>query len=191
MTGDEQIGFDFGVDVAERTAWETWVDSKRRAAQIRKLLGRAGLPALPSEPWDFESDNAIQVSEVIAELFPDMESVTLPANADRIDQLACFIGEWFVRYLDAQWVDLAKHKDTPAGYNDYDGFSFYNGIKPAVAFGFAGWKTCTAELLVKYVVETEFLNIVDLVAPAYWKLRKEDGSFADLRRNLPDHPPFL
>ncbi|WP_330249663.1 hypothetical protein OG874_25500 [Nocardia sp. NBC_00565] len=185
MGNDEQLGLDFEI---EQTEWGKWVDSQRRATQVRKLLNRAELPALPSEPWDFESDEAVQISDVIAELFPDIKDAALSESADLLDQLVCFTGEWFVRYLDAQWCNLT---DMPSGYNDCKDMSIYDGIKPGIAFKFENWTTCTAELLAKYVIEHEFLDIVELVSVAFWRLRK-DGSplFSELSTNFPDHPPF-
>ncbi|WP_024799365.1 hypothetical protein [Nocardia sp. BMG51109] len=186
---DEQIGLDISVDV-EPSAWAAWADPQRQSAQTRKFLKRAGLPALPAEPWDFESDEAVEISDMIAERFPDIKDVTIPENSDLVDQLVCFTGEWFIRYLDARWCDLT---DMPPGYNDCPDVTIYGDIKPAIVFPFRDWKTCTADFLVKYVVENEFLNLVELVSVAYWRLRKDDGSpsFSELRTTLPDHPPFV
>ncbi|MEU2104414.1 hypothetical protein [Nocardia sp. NPDC019255] len=188
MGNDEQLTIDLGVPV-ERTEWGKWVDPDRRAAQVRKFLERAGFSALPPEPWDFESREAIQISDMIVEIFPNMESVKLPENADVTDQLVCFIGECFIRYLDARWIDLT---DMPPGYNDFAGILIYDDIRPGMAFRFPDWKTCTAELLVKFVVEQEFIALMELVSVAFWRLRKDDGPlFSDLSANLSDHPPFL
>ncbi|BDT96354.1 hypothetical protein IFM12275_63300 [Nocardia sputorum] len=188
MGNDEQIIMDLGVPV-EQAKWGIWVAPDRHAAQVRKFLDRAGLPALPQEPWDFESDEADQISDKIAELFPDVKAVTLPENADNVDQLVCFIGEWFIRYLDARWLDLA---DMPPGYNDCEDFSIYDDIKPGIAFKFQGWKTCTAELLVYFVVEHEFIDIIELVSVAFWRLRKGSTPlFSELSTNFSGHPPFM
>ncbi|MFI6958691.1 hypothetical protein ACIBJI_35150 [Nocardia sp. NPDC050408] len=188
MGNDDQLGLDLVVDV-KPNAWVTWVEPQRRTAQVRKLLNRAELPALPSEPWDFESDEAIQINDVIAELFPDITAATLSENADLVDQLVCFLGEWFIRYLDAQWCDLT---DMPSGYNYCKDMSIYDDIKPGIAFKFMDWKTCTAECLVKFVIEHEFLDIVELVSVGFWRLHKDGGPlFSDLGESFPDHPPFV
>lgn len=188
MGTDDQLSMDLGVEV-ELTAWDKWVDAERRATQARKLCKRAELPALPQEPWDFESSEVIQLSETIAELFPDMEAVTLPENADNADQLVCLIGEWCIRYLDARWIDLTK---IPTGYNDCE-LSIYGDVKPGIAFKFEGWKACSAELLVQFVVENEFIDMAELVSVAFWRLRKDEGGplFSDLSTGFPDHPPFM
>ncbi|MFD0364136.1 hypothetical protein ACFQZZ_22050 [Nocardia sp. GCM10030253] len=186
---DEQMTMDLGVSV-EQTAWGNWVDRDRRAIQVRNFLIRAGLPALPPEPWDFESEEAIQISDMIAELFPDVEAVRIPENADAVDQLVCLIGEWFVRYLDARWLDLTN---MPPGYNDCADISIYDGIKPGVAFKFHDWTTCTADLLVKFAIEQEFIRIIELVSVGFWRLRKGGSpTFAELSTGyFADHPPFL
>ncbi|WP_280427195.1 hypothetical protein [Nocardia brasiliensis] len=186
---DDQLSMDLGV-TAEQTAWGTWADPERRKAQVRKLLVRAELPAaLPVEPWDFESDEAAQLSETIAELFPDLDAVRRPENADTVDQLVCLIGELFVQYLDARWLDLTG---MPAGYNDCDDLTIYDEIKPGIAFTFANWTTCTADLLVCFVVENEFVNIVELVHVGFWRLHKDDvPSFAEIGTGyFSEHPPF-
>ncbi|MCP2276931.1 hypothetical protein SAMN04244553_4051 [Nocardia amikacinitolerans] len=189
MGTDDQLSMDLGVEV-ELTAWDRWVDPERHAAQARELCNRAALPAMPQEPWDFESREVIQLSETIGELLPDLEAVTLPENADTVDQLVCLIGEWFVRYLDARWIDLNK---IPSGYNDCE-LSIYRDVKPGIAFKFDGWKACSAALLVQFVVENEFINIAELVSVAFWRHRRADeGGFllSELRTSLPDHPPFI
>jgi hypothetical protein len=184
---DEQLTMDLGVPV-EQTEWGKWVDPARRLVQVRKLLDRAELPALPPEPWDFESDEAVQISDMIAEIFPNLEAVTIPANVDNVDQLVCFIGEWFIQYVDARWIDLTE---MPSGYNDCEDISIYDDIKPGIAFKFQDWKTCTAELLVKFVIEHEFISIIELVSVAFWRLRKDDAPLlSELSTNFSDHPPF-
>ncbi|WP_231951902.1 hypothetical protein [Nocardia terpenica] len=188
---DEQLGMDLDLDV-EESAWAKWVDPQRHAAQARKFLQRAELPALPPEPWDFESDEASQINDVVAELFPDIEAMYLPDNADLVDQLVCFTGEWFVKYLDAQWIDIAKYKDMPSGYNDCGDKHFYPGIEPGIAFKFEGWKTCSAEFLTEYIIENEFISIIELVSVSFWRLRKEGApSFSEARQDFPYHPPFM
>ncbi|MEW1739350.1 hypothetical protein AB0346_25715 [Nocardia beijingensis] len=188
MGNDEQLTIDLGVPV-ERTEWGKWVDPERRAAQVRKFLDRAGFSALPPEPWDFESDEAVQVSDMIVKMLPDVEAITLPENSDIVDQLVCFIGECFIRYLDARWLDLT---DMPPGYNDCEGASIYDDIRPGVAFKFEDWNTCTAELLVRFVVEREFIALLELVSVAFWRLRKDDAPFfSELITNFPGYPPFM
>ncbi|QBS43841.1 hypothetical protein DMB37_30840 [Nocardia sp. CS682] len=180
---------DLGV-TAEQSAWGVWADPDRRKAQVRKLLVRAELPAvLPAEPWDFESDEAAQLSDTVAELFPDLDAVSRPENADTADQLVCLIGELFVQYLDARWLDLTG---MPSGYNDCDDITIYDGIKPGIAFTFPQWTTCTADLLVWFVVENEFVNIVELVHVGFWRLHKDDvPSFAEIGTGyFSEHPPF-
>ncbi|GAB2709676.1 hypothetical protein [Nocardia thraciensis] len=187
---DDQLGFDIPVDTTtEETPWAMWADPQRQAAQVRKLLTRAELPALPSEPWDFEKDEPNQLNDVVAELFPDLDAVK--QDADVADQLVCMIGQWFTKYLDATWVDVTGLPTT--GINDTTALTLYAGFTPALAFPHPGWKTCTADVFVEYVVANEFLRIVELVGPGYWRLRKAGQGgplFSELAHDS-DAPPFM
>ncbi|WP_194836090.1 hypothetical protein [Nocardia sp. XZ_19_369] len=187
---DEQLSMDLGVPV-EKTGWNKWVDPKRHAGQVRKFLDRAGLPALPEEPWDFESHEACEINDMIRTILPDLESVSQPENADIVDQLVCFAGECFIQYLDARWIDLTN---IPLGYNDSKSVSIYDGIKPGLAFEFEDWNAFTANLLVEFVVANEFIELYELPSVGFWKLRKgnEFGStFSDLSSELAGRPPFM
>ncbi|WP_040829461.1 hypothetical protein [Nocardia jiangxiensis] len=153
MGEDEQLGMDLGVPV-ERTAWARWVDPDRRGGQLRKFLDRIGLPDLPEQAWEFESAEASRIGEVIAEVFPDIETATAPENADLADQLVCFVGECFVRYAGAQWYDQARYSQTREWTDDLEYVSLYEGIEPAVAFTAESGDSSsyTAGYLVSYTV---------------------------------------
>lgn len=185
---DSQLSMDLGVS-AEPTEWDKWVDQGRHKAQARKILDRAGLPALPPEPWDFEKEESLRLNGAVDEILPDFQAVSLPGNADIVDQVACLAGAWFVQYLDARWIDLTKF---PRGYNDSKQVSVYDRINPGLSFKFDGWTTFTANLLVEFIVENEFLDIIELTSVGFWRLRKDDTPrFADLSTSFPDHPPFV
>ncbi|WP_280270382.1 hypothetical protein [Nocardia wallacei] len=63
---DDQLGFDIDA-TAEMTPWQEWVDPQRHRAQTRKLLARAGLPGLPTEPWDYDKNDEIhQLNDFLA-----------------------------------------------------------------------------------------------------------------------------
>ena len=188
---DDQLGFDIQLDArAEQTAWDEWVAPQRRGAQVKKFLERAGLPALPPEPWDFESDEAYRINDVVSELFPDIETVKLPENWDLADQLACTIGAWFVQYINAQWCDMTQYSHLSGGFNDTRDISLYQNYKPGIVFEFDNWRSCTAEFLVQYVIEDEFLPIIELSSVGFHR-RDSPDSIRKMRYSLPDHPPFM
>lgn len=191
----DQMGFDIEFDAPARTAWDEWVDLERRTAQVRKFLDRAEVPALPPEPWDFESGEVYQVSDMVRELFPDIETATLPANRDLLDQLVCTIGEWYTRYLDARWCDMSTYAHVPNGYNDTADLSIYHDFKPGIVFKFEGWRSCTAEFLVQFTIEREFWEIAALASVGFWRAHKKNSgssrTIGDMRESMPDYPPFL
>ncbi|MFB8281872.1 hypothetical protein [Nocardia colli] len=190
MGNDEQLSMDLGVPV-KQSEWDKWVDRERHAAQVKIFLKRAGLPELPQEPWDFESHEICGVNEMIQEILPDLASVTQPENADIIDQLVCFTGECFVRYLDARWIDLT---DIPPGYNDTDNVSIYRNVKPGLAFPYPNWTTFTANILVEFVIENEFIELYELASVGYWLLRGDNDlgqSFSDMGAESTGQPPFI
>ncbi|MFJ1461366.1 hypothetical protein [Nocardia sp. N2S4-5] len=186
---DDQLGFDIDA-TAEMTPWQVWVDPQRHHAQTRKLLARAGLPGLPTEPWDYDKNDEIhQLNDFLMGLFPDLDAVT--SNPDDADQLACLIGQWFTKYLDAKWIDVDALPPI-AGINDTDRVSLYTGFTPALTFPYPGWRACTADRFVASVVENEILDMAELVAVGYSRLHKPDTApFSEVPDFFRDTAPFL
>ncbi|MBF6354033.1 hypothetical protein IU449_05615 [Nocardia higoensis] len=120
MESNEQLGLDFEV---ERTAWGTWVDPDRRAAQVRKFLDYAGLGGIPAGPWPEGSSEVKRLDAALAEWLPDMDAAMKPENHDLVDAFVCFMGECFIRFAGARWVDWHSWDDEN---------SFYDHVNPAV-----------------------------------------------------------
>ncbi|WP_157171909.1 hypothetical protein [Nocardia higoensis] len=120
MESNDQLGLDFEV---EQTAWGAWVDPNRRAAQVRKFLDRAGLDDIPSEPWPEDSLGVKRLDSLLAEWLPDMDAAMEPENHDLVDALVCFMGECFIRFAGARWIDWQSWDDEN---------SFYDHVNPAV-----------------------------------------------------------
>jgi hypothetical protein len=102
--GDDQLSMDLGVPV-EQTAWGKWVDPDRRKAQARKFMEHVGISRIPSKPWPEDAAEVKRLDPIVAELFPDMATAMAPENADIADAFVCFIGECFIRFAGADWVD--------------------------------------------------------------------------------------
>ncbi|WP_378733668.1 hypothetical protein [Nocardia brasiliensis] len=120
MGDDEQLTMDLGV---ERTAWGKWVDPARRKAQARKFMDYAGIRDIPAELWPEGDPELKRLDAVVAELFPDMATAMSPDRADMADAFICFIGECFIRFAGAQWIDFewfGREK------------SFYDHVNPAL-----------------------------------------------------------
>ncbi|MEV6321909.1 hypothetical protein AB0M45_12040 [Nocardia sp. NPDC051787] len=122
MGNDEQLIMDLGVPV-EQTEWGKWVDPARRKAQARKFLDYAGIREIPSEPWPEDSAEVKRLDPIVAELFPDLATAMAPENADMADAFICFIGECFIRFAGAEWVDFEWF-----GREN----SFYDHVNPAL-----------------------------------------------------------
>ncbi|WP_054811218.1 hypothetical protein [Nocardia arizonensis] len=119
---DEQLDLGFAV---EQTEWGKWVDPERRAAQVWKFMKHAGLQEIPAEPWALDAPEVKRLNPIVAELFPDMATAMAPENADMADAFICFMGECFVKYAGAEWID-----------EEYFGreYSFYDHVNPALLF---------------------------------------------------------
>ncbi|WP_405176962.1 hypothetical protein OG225_21125 [Nocardia sp. NBC_01377] len=119
---DEQL--DLGFEV-EQTAWGKWVDTDRRTAQVRRFMEHVGLQQLPVQPWPEDSPEVKRLDPVVADLFPDMATAMAPENADIADAFICFMGECFIRYAGAEWIEFEwfgrEH-------------SFYDQVNPALRF---------------------------------------------------------
>ena len=120
--GVEQLGLDFEV---EQTAWGKWVDPRRRAARAREFMNAAGLEEIPGQPWPQDWPETARLDAFLAGLFPDLDTAMAPVSAEIADAFICFMGECFIKYAGAQWVD-------------YDWFdrekSFYDHVNPALLF---------------------------------------------------------
>ncbi|WP_194831797.1 hypothetical protein [Nocardia sp. XZ_19_369] len=117
MGDDEQLSMDLGV---ERTEWGKWVDPERRTAQAQKFMDYAGVTDFPSEPWPEDSSEIKRLNPIVAELFPDMATAKI---SDWGDAFICFVGECYVRFAGARWIewDWADDEDT-----------FYDKVNPAL-----------------------------------------------------------
>ncbi|NKY25614.1 hypothetical protein [Nocardia gamkensis] len=124
MGNDEQLTMDLGVPV-EQTAWGKWVDPDRRAAQVRKFMDYAGIREIPSEPWAEDSAEVERLDSIIADLFPDLATAMRPEKADMTDAFICFIGECFIKYAGAEWIEYKWFG------RDH---SFYDHVNPALLF---------------------------------------------------------
>ncbi|MER7452103.1 hypothetical protein ABTW96_17650 [Nocardia beijingensis] len=122
MGNDEQLTIDLGVPV-EQTEWGKWVDPERRKAQAQKFMDHAGISRIPSEPWPEDSPEVKRLDPIVAELFPDMATAMAPENADMADAFICFIGECFIEFAGAEWIDY----EWPGSE-----LTFHEGINPAL-----------------------------------------------------------
>ncbi|WP_040798055.1 hypothetical protein [Nocardia higoensis] len=142
MSDDDQLIMDLGVPV-ERTPWGKWVDADRRAAQVRKFLEYAGISELPLEPWPEDASEVKLLNAVVASLFPDMTTAMAPESSDMADAFICLIGECFIRWAGATWID-------------YDWFgrdhSFYDHVNPALRFDTADEDEITAWYLMDSMI---------------------------------------
>ncbi|QIS08204.1 hypothetical protein [Nocardia arthritidis] len=123
MGNDEQLSMDLGV---EQTEWGKWVDPQRREAQARKFMEYAGIEGIPAEPWPEDSPEVKRLNPIVAELFPDrVTAATATDTADMVDAFICFIGECFIKFAGAEWVEYKwfgrEH-------------SFYEHVNPALLF---------------------------------------------------------
>ncbi|WP_067903666.1 hypothetical protein [Nocardia vaccinii] len=128
---DEQMGLDLGVEVTvdERArAWTDWIAPDRMESQIRKLVHDT-LPDIeqdtPTAQWWDDDESLKRIGTAITERFIDKEDMVTSDNADVIDQLVRFVGEHFVHFSGAQWVNQAPHRN---------GEPIYDSIGPAVVF---------------------------------------------------------
>ncbi|MGW4366188.1 hypothetical protein ACWEKT_11125 [Nocardia takedensis] len=120
MSDSQQLPLDIEV---EQTPWGKWVDPRRREAQVRKFMEYVDLQQLPNEPWPVDSPEVKRLDPVVAELFPDLATAMAPENADIADAFICFMGECFIEYAGAEWID-----------DDWQGrqYSFYEHVNPAL-----------------------------------------------------------
>ncbi|MBH0780519.1 hypothetical protein [Nocardia bovistercoris] len=116
----EQLGLDFHV---EQTPWGKWVNPERRATQTCKFMKYAGLQQIPAQPWPEDSPEVARIDPLVAALFPDMATAMAPESADKADAFICFMGECFIKYVGAEWIDWQSFAP---------GYSFYQDVNPAV-----------------------------------------------------------
>ncbi|WP_280313541.1 hypothetical protein [Nocardia abscessus] len=122
MGNDEQMIMDLGVPV-ERTEWGKWVDPDRRKAQAQKFMNYAGISSVPSTPWPEGSAEVKRLDRIVAGLFPDMASAMAPENADMADAFICFLGECYINFVGARWIEWELSDDER---------SFYDDVNPAL-----------------------------------------------------------
>lgn len=120
---DEQLIMDLGVPV-EQTEWGKWVDPDRRKAQVQKFMDHAGIRRFPSEPWPEGSAEAKRLDPIVAELFPDMATAMAPESTDMADAFICFIGECYIKFAGARWIEW--------DWSDDDEYAFYESVNPAL-----------------------------------------------------------
>lgn len=108
---------------AEHTEWETWVNPARHAAQAAKFMKYANISEIPAEPWPEESAEVKQIDPILAELFPDLRTAMAPETADKADAFICFMGECFIKFAGAQWINFKWFGRSK---------SFYDHINPAI-----------------------------------------------------------
>ncbi|MFI6368097.1 hypothetical protein ACIBG0_35780 [Nocardia sp. NPDC050630] len=120
MGNDEQLGLDFEV---EQTEWGKWVDADRRKAQAQKFMDYAGIRQIPSVPWPEDSAEVERLNPIVEKLFPDLATAMAPENADMADAFICFIGECFIRFAGAEWIEY-----------EWPGreYTFYDHVNPAL-----------------------------------------------------------
>ncbi|MEU2176342.1 hypothetical protein ABZ552_19125 [Nocardia sp. NPDC019219] len=122
MGNDEQLTMDLGVPV-EQTEWGKWVDPERRKAQAQKFMDYAGIREIPSEPWPEDSAEVKRLNPIVADLFPDMATAMAPENADMADAFICFIGECYIKFAGARWIEWESSDDE---------CTFYDSLNPAL-----------------------------------------------------------
>ena len=120
MTGNEQLPLDIEI---EQTPWGKWVDPQRRAAQVRNFMEYAHLQQIPDQPWSVDAPEVERLDELFADWLPSMDVATSPDNHDLIDALVCFLGECFLKFAGARWVDCEWFGQES---------SFYDEVNPSV-----------------------------------------------------------
>ncbi|MEU0872938.1 hypothetical protein [Nocardia brasiliensis] len=110
--GDEQLSMDLGV---EQTTWGKWVDPERRRAQAQKFMDHAGISDIPAEPWPEESPEVKRLDPIVAELFPDL---TTARGSDMADAFICFIGECYIKFTGAKWIEWERVDGEDTFYDD-------------------------------------------------------------------------
>lgn len=111
--------------------------------QVRKFLDYVGLEGIPAEPWPEGASEVKRLDSIVAGLFPDMSTAMAPENADVADAFICFLGECFVRFAGAKWIE-------------YDRFgrdhSFYDHVNPALLFDTSDEDEMTAWYLMDSII---------------------------------------
>ncbi|WP_431958274.1 hypothetical protein [Nocardia lijiangensis] len=138
--GEEQL--DLGFEV-EQTAWGKWADPDRRKAQARKFMDYAGIRQIPSELWPEDSPEVKRLDPIVAELFPDMETAMTPENADTVDAFICFVGELFIKFAGAEWIEF-----TWLGREH----TFFDHVNPALRYDTLDEDEDTAWALIKDMI---------------------------------------
>ncbi|WP_280430053.1 hypothetical protein [Nocardia brasiliensis] len=140
MGTDEQLSMDLGV---ERTPWGKWVDPDRRRKQAQKFMDYAGISEIPSRPWPEGSPEVKRLDPIVAELFPDLATAMTPGKADMADAFICFMGECFIRFAGAEWIEY----EWPG-----EEYTFYPDINPALRFDTDDEDETTAWYLMKSMI---------------------------------------
>ncbi len=78
--------------------WVEWF--RQMNSQLRKFATET-IPDLPQPIWS--ADAIERVAEVFDRIFPDLESIEDPANADVVDQFIRWFGECAVHYHGDEW----------------------------------------------------------------------------------------
>ncbi|WP_067665808.1 DUF6968 family protein [Nocardia miyunensis] len=116
------------------TPWGTWIDPRRRAGQVREFLDHVGWTHLPPQLWDDHSPHVEQIGDLLSAWFPTHASLSDTDNADRADQVVCFLGECLTRYAPGHWFDRRQHNDMHLVYMGEKSVpSLYDDIEPAIA----------------------------------------------------------
>ncbi|KZM68488.1 hypothetical protein [Nocardia terpenica] len=151
----KQIPMDLGVEIDAKTqAWLDWIAPERQEAQVQRFLEYAGLDAIPSEPWPEGAPELAKLSVVVTELFPTMETAMAPENSDTADMFLCFLGECFIKFTGAKWINA------PWFGREY---SFYDNINPSLEYGVSDTEGNTAYGLMIDIIEYGFSDTAEML----------------------------
>ncbi|MFI9413619.1 hypothetical protein [Nocardia gamkensis] len=166
MGNDEQLTMDLGVPV-EQTEWGKWVDPDRRKAQAQKFMDYAGISRFPSEPWPEGSAEVERLNPIVAALFPDMATAMASENADMADAFICFIGECFIKFAGAEWIEY-----------EWPGreYTFYEYVNPALRFDTDDEDEMTAWYLMDSMVG--------------YDAEEHDGMFSDMAAAIREYADY-
>lgn len=115
------------------SAWDAWVAPYRRVRQLRAFLDRIGWDDLPPEPWSDDSDDVERIGALLTDWFPSRKAMVAAENADRADQVVCFLGECLIRYGHGRWFDRRQYDDMHLVHmGEKSILSLYDGFEPAI-----------------------------------------------------------
>ncbi|MFE9575334.1 hypothetical protein ACFYO1_03025 [Nocardia sp. NPDC006044] len=113
--------------------WDAWIAPHHQARQVQAFLDHIGWPALPPEPWDDADPDVARIGGLLTDWFPNRKAMVAADNADRADQVVCFLGECLLRYAGARWFDRRQYEDMFVTYmGEKKILSLYDGFEPAV-----------------------------------------------------------